>query len=79
MQMLMDLGWDGDLTADERAAIDAVADQRQTGKQICQVVFRGSPLSMVVLRLEKSRAVVGRSLILFLCIENHSTQTDGIS
>jgi formate dehydrogenase major subunit len=25
MQMLMDLGWDGDLTADERAAIDAVA------------------------------------------------------
>jgi formate dehydrogenase major subunit len=24
MQMLMDLGWDGDLTADERAAIDAV-------------------------------------------------------
>jgi formate dehydrogenase major subunit len=25
MQMLMDLGWDGDLTDDERAAIDAVA------------------------------------------------------
>ncbi|OZB15994.1 MAG: formate dehydrogenase [Marinobacter sp. 34-60-7] len=25
MQMLMDLGWDGDLTAEERAAIDAVA------------------------------------------------------
>ncbi len=25
MQMLMDLGWDGDLTEDERAAIDAVA------------------------------------------------------
>ena len=25
MQMLMDLGWDSDLTADERAAIDAVA------------------------------------------------------
>lgn len=25
MQMLMDLGWDGDLTADERAAIEAVA------------------------------------------------------
>ncbi len=25
MQMLMDLGWDGDLTADERAQIDAVA------------------------------------------------------
>ena len=25
MQMLMDLGWDGDLTADERTAIDAVA------------------------------------------------------
>ncbi len=25
MQMLMDLGWDGDLTADEKAAIDAVA------------------------------------------------------
>ena len=25
MQMLMDLGWDKDLTADERAAIDKVA------------------------------------------------------
>ena len=28
MQMLMDLGWDGDLTADERAAIDAVAGRK---------------------------------------------------
>ena len=81
MQMLMDLGWDGDLTADERAAIDAVAGPKTNWKTDCQVVFRGSPLSMVVLRLEmrKLEPLSGRSLILFLCIENHSTQTDGIS
>ena len=32
MQMLMDLGWDGDLTADERAAIDAVAGPKTNWK-----------------------------------------------
>ena len=32
MQMLMDLGWDGDLTADERAAIDAVAGEKTNWK-----------------------------------------------
>ena len=32
MQMLMDLGWDGDLTADERAAIDAVAGPKTIWK-----------------------------------------------
>ncbi len=31
MQMLMDLGWDGDLTADERAAIQAVAGDGDIG------------------------------------------------
>ena len=34
MQMLMDLGWDSDLTSEERAAIDAVAgpkDQLENG------------------------------------------------
>ena len=32
MQMLMDLGWDGDLTDDERAAIDAVAGPKTNWK-----------------------------------------------
>ncbi|WP_375230555.1 formate dehydrogenase subunit alpha [Roseobacter sp. S98] len=32
MQMLMDLGWDGDLTAEERAAIDAVAGPKTNWK-----------------------------------------------
>ena len=32
MQMLIDLGWDGDLTADERAAIDAVAGEKTNWK-----------------------------------------------
>ncbi|MEP0250371.1 MAG: formate dehydrogenase subunit alpha [Roseobacter sp.] len=32
MQMLMDLGWDGDLTADERTAIDAVAGPKTNWK-----------------------------------------------
>ncbi|MDE0384511.1 MAG: formate dehydrogenase subunit alpha [Defluviicoccus sp.] len=32
MQMLMDLGWDKDLTADERAAIDAVAGAKTNWK-----------------------------------------------
>uniref|UniRef100_UPI002635249C formate dehydrogenase subunit alpha n=1 Tax=Marivita sp. TaxID=2003365 RepID=UPI002635249C len=32
MQMLMDLGWDGDLTADERAAIDAVGGPKANWK-----------------------------------------------
>ena len=32
MQMLMDLGWDGDLTAEERAAIDAVAAEKTNWK-----------------------------------------------
>jgi len=32
MQMLMDLGWDSDLTADERAAIDAVAGPKTNWK-----------------------------------------------
>lgn len=32
MQMLMDLGWDGDLTADERASIDAVAGPKTNWK-----------------------------------------------
>lgn len=32
MQMLMDLGWDGDLTDDERAAIDAVASAKTNWK-----------------------------------------------
>jgi len=32
MQMLMDLGWDGDLTADERVAIDAVAGEKTNWK-----------------------------------------------
>lgn len=32
MQMLMDLGWDGDLTADERKAIDAVAGPKTNWK-----------------------------------------------
>ncbi len=32
MQMLMDLGWDGDLTADEKAAIDAVAGPKTNWK-----------------------------------------------
>ncbi|MEM7544659.1 MAG: formate dehydrogenase subunit alpha [Pseudomonadota bacterium] len=32
MQMLMDLGWDGDLTAEERAAIDAVAGAKTNWK-----------------------------------------------
>ena len=32
MQMLMDLGWDGDLTSDERAAIDAVAGEKTNWK-----------------------------------------------
>jgi formate dehydrogenase major subunit len=32
MQMLMDLGWDGDLTADERAAIEAVAGAKTNWK-----------------------------------------------
>ncbi len=32
MQMLMDLGWDGDLTADERSAIDAVAGPKTNWK-----------------------------------------------
>ncbi|WP_282129141.1 formate dehydrogenase subunit alpha [Roseobacter litoralis] len=32
MQMLMDLGWDGDLTGDERAAIDAVAGPKTNWK-----------------------------------------------
>ncbi|MGB1209249.1 MAG: molybdopterin dinucleotide binding domain-containing protein, partial [Paracoccaceae bacterium] len=32
MQMLMDLGWDGDLTDDERAAIDAVAGAKTNWK-----------------------------------------------
>ena len=32
MQMLIDLGWDGDLTTDERAAIDAVAGEKTNWK-----------------------------------------------
>ena len=32
MQMLMDLGWDGDLTVGERAAIDAVAGEKTNWK-----------------------------------------------
>ncbi len=32
MQMLMDLGWDGDLTAEERAAIDAVGGPKANWK-----------------------------------------------
>jgi formate dehydrogenase major subunit len=32
MQMLIDLGWDGDLTADERAAINAVAGEKTNWK-----------------------------------------------
>ncbi|GFE49756.1 formate dehydrogenase [Roseobacter cerasinus] len=32
MQMLMDLGWDGDLTAEERASIDAVAGPKTNWK-----------------------------------------------
>ncbi|MGB8621595.1 MAG: formate dehydrogenase subunit alpha [Paracoccaceae bacterium] len=32
MQMLMDLGWDGDLTADEKAAIDAVSGPKTNWK-----------------------------------------------
>ncbi|MGO4916340.1 formate dehydrogenase subunit alpha [Pseudogemmobacter sp. W21_MBD1_M6] len=32
MQMLMDLGWDGDLTAEERASIDAVAAEKTNWK-----------------------------------------------
>jgi len=32
MQMLMDLGWDGDLSADERASIDAVAGAKTNWK-----------------------------------------------
>ncbi|WP_299736651.1 formate dehydrogenase subunit alpha [uncultured Roseobacter sp.] len=32
MQMLMDLGWDGDLTVEERAAIDAVAGPKTNWK-----------------------------------------------
>ncbi len=32
MQMLMDLGWDGDLSAEERAAIDAVAGPKTNWK-----------------------------------------------
>ena len=32
MQMLMDLGWDGDLTAEERASIDAVAGPQTNWK-----------------------------------------------
>jgi len=32
MQMLMDLGWDGELTAEERAAIDAVAGPKTNWK-----------------------------------------------
>ena len=32
MQMLMDLGWDKDLTADERAAIDKVAGAKTNWK-----------------------------------------------
>ncbi|MEM9636729.1 MAG: formate dehydrogenase subunit alpha [Pseudomonadota bacterium] len=32
MQMLMDLGWDGDLTAEERTAIDAVAGPKTNWK-----------------------------------------------
>jgi len=32
MQMLMDLGWDGDLTDEERAAIDAVAAEKTNWK-----------------------------------------------
>jgi len=32
MQMLMDLGWDGDLTEDERASIDAVAGEKTNWK-----------------------------------------------
>jgi len=45
MQMLMDLGWDGDLTDDERAAIDAVAGPKTNWKT---AEFNGSRSSMAV-------------------------------
>src|SRR5690554_7969446 len=34
MQMLMDLGWDKDLTAEERASIDAVAGPRSEERRV---------------------------------------------
>ena len=76
MQMLMDLGWDGDLTGEERAAIDAVAGPKTNWKtdlsggiQRVAIKHECAPFGNA-----KARAVVWTFRIQCLCIANRSIQ-----
>ena len=80
MQMLMDLGWDKDLTAKERAAIKKVAGAKTNWKTDLSVVSSVSRLSTSVPRLvtRKHGQSSGTSQILCHCTASLSTQAAGI-